>query len=1137
MAIDQELRDAWKAHVDEVRARARIEDVIGPLDKQKHVGRGSVIGCSPLRVDRSPSFLVNTEKGFWKDFGTGDQGDVFGFVMARDGVSFRQAVDTLAASVNLVWSPGGAHARWSDDEWGKIAAGMIERNRILDVQTTIVEAMHAALPRRVREYIRENWHFTDATVDRFKFGWCIEGLADLLMLPATEGGYGLTEKDLMRSGFFVMTKAGPKPIFSHRIVFPYWRGPHAVYAIGRRYDPVPASEIEHEADYEKAKYKKLLAHDARERPYVSEWILNEHFLNEEVVLKAAIDYLIITEGITDCYALVQIGMNAMSPVTVGFRDQDLPKLIALCKRVRGPIYLMNDNDVLSDGRRPGYEGAMRTAKALSREGINVRIAWLPKPEGATKIDVNEYVGEILDDAKSRGLEEDAANDEARVAIRALMLNAKDFGEALFDALPATLAGVDLDKHVGELAAAVAHTHELAREGLAAKVAKRFKMPRALVRGVFKKAAEVHEAEAAKAKAAEPVTLMTAEGELLPRGHVFEAPDHYFTKVRIAQGDGTVERDQPVSDFRLVCRRVLIPPIEGTQELLDVDIVGMGGVARGRYVLPPKAWNSARAFRDLRPTADIEWLGNDNELAHVQHLLFREEGVPRVRCTRVLGFHETAGGPRWVTPQGTIGPHGWMSAPDIVFVDEHHANALAAKMCFEDVDETLVHSVAAEALPKLLEVAAPEVVLPLLGHLYASFFASRLRLAPGRSGAFPLLNVAGTAGSGKTTLMRLLWRLQGIAPERSEAIGAKTVFAMGQSLAWTNGTWIFYDEFRQDKDPRAMREFEALARNAYTAESQIRGRADLSTVSTTLLAPWAIVGEVTAAGDDPALRQRFIPVRPSRLWVRSYPESSKAYRKLAALPLHYLAPSFAQWSLGQDVGALVERADVFVAAMLARLGNVDVDARTRNNIAALVLGLQAFDAWAMSLGIELRMNIDAPMRRVIEHAVGADEGGMISEDTAKDSFDAFLEHAAAYAVSGAVEEGVCYTFKNGLLHLALRPTYNAVRAEMTRGGTDRPFTLDYAALVDIAREKATGGNSYVLPSSIEEDSNGKKCSGRRTMIGSVRQRAFVIDLFRVPAHVDAHDFPTTKKATTRDMLASFTRDEIPPPPWGPKTGDG
>jgi hypothetical protein len=792
---------------------------------------------------------------------------------------------------------------------------------------------------------------------------------------------------------------------------------------------------------------------------------------------------------------------------------------------------MNDNDVLPNGRRPGYEGAMRTAKALSQAGIDVRIAWLPKPEGVAKIDVNEYVGAILEECHGRGLTEEESNAEARAAIHALQLNAKEMGIALLDALPDTLEGADLDKAIGELASAVAHTPELQRARCAATIAKRFKLPTATVRKIFKDAADVYAEEIAKAKKEEKPTLASLEGGSMPiRGAVSEAPDHYFTTLKIMRGDEAVDVAQPVSDFRLAPRRVLLP--EKGQELLDVEVIGLGGEARGRYVIPAEAWTSARAFKTARPSAHLVWSGNDNELANVQGLLFAEEGVPRVRCTRVLGYHETPDGPRWVTPQGTLGPFGFLDAPDIVFVDERGSNELAARMRWEDVEPILVEKLAAEALPALLTVAPEEVILPILGHLYASAFAPRVR---GLVGAFPLLNVSGTAGSGKTSLMRVLWRLQGIAPERSEAFGPGTPFTLSQPLAWTNTTWIFNDEFRHDLGPKMIEAYERLARLAYVGDMQMRGRADLSMSTTLLIAPWAISGEVVASGDDPALRERFVPVHPDKMWIKDHPESSEAFARLREMPLHHLAPSFAVWSLKQDARALLAKADKLVGMALVEIGARDVAIRVRNNVTTIVLGLVALDEWAASLGVVLKMSIVKAVRRVLESIIGVEDGGIIDSSKSKDAFDVFFELAATYAAMGDLKEGVHYRFSEGKLVLGLKATYFAVREAMVRGGADRAFSLDYGALRAAVRDKLRAGGGYLLPESIEEN-GGKRRFGKRVVIGSTVHAAVVIDLRLVPENVEAVDFPTTRASTTRDMLASFVRGEIPPPPWGPKTGD-
>ena len=55
---------------------------------------------SPLRDDRSPSFCINTVSGLWKDFGTGQGGDVIGFIQLRHGLDFPGALEYLSRYVN-----------------------------------------------------------------------------------------------------------------------------------------------------------------------------------------------------------------------------------------------------------------------------------------------------------------------------------------------------------------------------------------------------------------------------------------------------------------------------------------------------------------------------------------------------------------------------------------------------------------------------------------------------------------------------------------------------------------------------------------------------------------------------------------------------------------------------------------------------------------------------------------------------------------------------------------------------------------------------------------------------------------------------------------------------------------------------
>src|SRR5258705_13341387 len=86
--------------LDELRARLPVSEVVGRRVKLKKAGR-EWKGLSPFNKEKTPSFTVNDQKGFYKDFSSGKHGDIFTFVMETDGLSFPEAVERLAAMAGL----------------------------------------------------------------------------------------------------------------------------------------------------------------------------------------------------------------------------------------------------------------------------------------------------------------------------------------------------------------------------------------------------------------------------------------------------------------------------------------------------------------------------------------------------------------------------------------------------------------------------------------------------------------------------------------------------------------------------------------------------------------------------------------------------------------------------------------------------------------------------------------------------------------------------------------------------------------------------------------------------------------------------------------------------------------------------
>ena len=84
------------AVLDEIRARLPVSAVVGRKVRLKKAGR-EWKGLSPFNAEKSPSFFVNDQKGFYHCFSSGKHGDIFTFLMETEGLPFPEAVERLAA--------------------------------------------------------------------------------------------------------------------------------------------------------------------------------------------------------------------------------------------------------------------------------------------------------------------------------------------------------------------------------------------------------------------------------------------------------------------------------------------------------------------------------------------------------------------------------------------------------------------------------------------------------------------------------------------------------------------------------------------------------------------------------------------------------------------------------------------------------------------------------------------------------------------------------------------------------------------------------------------------------------------------------------------------------------------------------
>ena len=117
--------------IAEVREKAKIDDVVSSYVSLRNAGGGSLKGLCPFHDEKSPSFHVTPSRGFFHCFGCQEGGDVISFVMKHDGLTFSDAVESLADKY-------GVQLRREEDDGkpaehrprGPARARLIEANRL-----------------------------------------------------------------------------------------------------------------------------------------------------------------------------------------------------------------------------------------------------------------------------------------------------------------------------------------------------------------------------------------------------------------------------------------------------------------------------------------------------------------------------------------------------------------------------------------------------------------------------------------------------------------------------------------------------------------------------------------------------------------------------------------------------------------------------------------------------------------------------------------------------------------------------------------------------------------------------------------------------------------------------------------------
>ena len=344
--------------IDEIKARIRPSELIGRSVALKRQGR-EFAGLSPFKKERTPSFFVNDEKGFYHCFASQKHGDVISWLQEMEGLSFMEAVERLAAEAGL---PMPA----PDPEAGKRE----ERKRDLSRWT---EAAHAFFQRRLksgqaaeaRSYL-ERRGLGPQDWERFGIGYAPNDRRALRDALTAEGA---RIEELVEAGLLIKPDDGSESYdrFRDRIIFPIGDARGRVVAFGGR-----ALSKEARAKYLNSPETPLFHKGATLYRYAE-------------ARKAAADPkrgargLIVAEGYMDVIAFARAGLDqAVAPLGTALTEDQL----RLLWRAGGEPVVCLDGD--GAGRRAAASAAER-ALPLLEPGRTLRFVFLP--EGADPDDL------------------------------------------------------------------------------------------------------------------------------------------------------------------------------------------------------------------------------------------------------------------------------------------------------------------------------------------------------------------------------------------------------------------------------------------------------------------------------------------------------------------------------------------------------------------------------------------------------------------------------------------------------------------------------------------------------------------------------------------------------------------------------
>lgn len=330
--------------LDELRSRLALSDVIAKRVKLTKKGR-EYSGLCPFHNEKTPSFTVNNEKGFYHCFGCGAHGDIIRFLMEAEKLPFIEAVERLAEMANLKIPETSPQQQQWQQKFATQQAIMEEACRFFQQQ------LFSSVGSEAQRYLARRG-ISAQTAKDFRLGYAPSGSK----LTAHLKSKNFPFSDCVKLGLIVNNKEkhASHDYFYDRVMFPILNKQGKVIAFGGRimqkgepkYLNSPETDLFHKGEQLYA--LRNAAPTIRQK-------------NEAVLV----------EGYMDVISLHAAGFtNALAPLGTALTETQIKLLWGLCDE---PI-------ICFDGDRAGRNAAIRAMKRalpILTPGKSLRFAWLP----------------------------------------------------------------------------------------------------------------------------------------------------------------------------------------------------------------------------------------------------------------------------------------------------------------------------------------------------------------------------------------------------------------------------------------------------------------------------------------------------------------------------------------------------------------------------------------------------------------------------------------------------------------------------------------------------------------------------------------------------------------------------------------